>query len=73
MSDNGDAEVFQVLHGQIGQDRLVYLILAECRLILPEAKPPQPDHDVHERAPNSGLSHHGPTLSACRVARSNRK
>jgi hypothetical protein len=28
---------------QARKDRLVYLILAECRLILSEAKAPQPD------------------------------
>jgi hypothetical protein len=28
----------EVLRGEVGQDRLVYLILAECSLILPEAQ-----------------------------------
>ena len=41
---------------QVRQDRLVYVILAEHRLILPEAQAPQPDRNVHE-APNSGLLH----------------
>ena len=39
---------------QVRQDRLVYLVLAECRLILPEAQAPQPDHDVHEGTRTSG-------------------
>ena len=30
------------------QNRLVYLILAECRLVLPEAQAPQPDDNVHD-------------------------
>src|SRR5262245_31168804 len=51
-----DAKLLQVLVRQAREDRLVYLILAECRLILPEAQAPQPDHDVHDSAPNSGLS-----------------
>ena len=55
MSNNRDTEVFQVLRRQVGQDRLVYLILAECRLILSKAQAPQPDRDVHFGAPNSGL------------------
>ena len=35
---------------QAREDRLVYLILAECCLILPEAQAPQPDHNVHDGA-----------------------
>jgi hypothetical protein len=37
---------------QARENRLVYLILAECRLILPEAQAPQPDHDVHASVRN---------------------
>ena len=37
---------------QARKNRLVYLILAECRLILPEAQAPQPDHNVHDGAHN---------------------
>jgi hypothetical protein len=48
--DDRDAEVFQVLRREVRQDRLVYLILAECRLIFPEAQAPQPDHNVHDGA-----------------------
>jgi hypothetical protein len=33
--------------------RLVYLILAESRLILPEAQAPQPDHNVPDGRPQS--------------------
>src|SRR5215471_16745005 len=47
-----DAKLLQVLVRQARQDRLVYLILAECRLILSEAQAPQPDHDVHGGALN---------------------
>jgi hypothetical protein len=50
-----DAKLLQVLFREARKNRLVYLVLAECRLILPEAKAPQPDHDVHNGAPNSGL------------------
>src|SRR5262249_21509844 len=48
---------WRVLRRQVGQDRLVYLVFAEDRLILPEAKAPQPDHNVHDGAPHSGLLH----------------
>ena len=36
---------------QVGQDLIVDLILAECRLILFEAKPPQPTSDIHSGTP----------------------
>ena len=54
MPDNRDAEVFQVLTRQARKNRLIYLIFAECRLILPEAQAPQPDHNVHDGANNRG-------------------
>ena len=47
-----DAKLLQVLVRQARENRLVYLILAECRLILPEAQAPQPDHNVHDGAHN---------------------
>ena len=50
-----DAELLQVLFRQARKDRLVYLVLAECRLILPEAKAPQPDHNVHDMS-QSGVA-----------------
>src|SRR5262245_8420553 len=54
-----DAQLLQVLVRQARENRLVYLILAECRLILPEAQAPQPDHNVHDGAPTvRGGTHH---------------
>src|ERR1700747_1651092 len=47
MSDKSDAKILQVLSRQPRQDRVVDLILAEGRLILFEAKLPQPTSDVH--------------------------
>ena len=52
--DNRDAEVFQVLTREVRQNRLVYLVLAEDRLVFPEAQAPQPDHNVHDGAHNRG-------------------
>ena len=49
---DGDAKLLQVLVRQARENRLVYLILAECRLVLSEAQAPQPDHDVHDGAHN---------------------
>jgi hypothetical protein len=40
---------------KLGMNRLVYVILAEDRLVLAEAQAPQPDHDVHNVAPTLGL------------------
>ena len=51
------AKVLQVLRRQVGQDRLVYLVFAEYRLVLPKAQTPQPDHDVHNQRPPSGVAH----------------
>jgi hypothetical protein len=48
-----DAKLLQVLFRQALKNRLVYLILAENGLVLPEAQVPQPDHNVHERAPRN--------------------
>ena len=50
----GDAKLLQGLVRQARENRLVYVILAECRLILPEAQAPQPDHNVHDDAHNRG-------------------
>jgi hypothetical protein len=55
-----DAKLLQVLVRQAQQDGVVYLILAEGRLILPEAQAPQPDHDVHDDVPIRVAGHHGP-------------
>src|SRR3984957_14090408 len=52
MPEGCDAKLLQVLVRQTRENRLVYLILAECRLILPEAQAPQPDHDVHDGRPS---------------------
>ena len=57
MLKRGDAKLFQVLVRQARENRLVNVILAEDRLILPEAQTPQSDHDVHDGAPYSGLQH----------------
>jgi hypothetical protein len=50
----GDAKLLQVLCREVRQNGLVYLVLAEDRLILPEAQAPQPDHNVHDGAYNRG-------------------
>src|SRR6516162_5184939 len=56
VTDCSDAKLLQDLVRQARQDRLVNLILAECRLILPEAQAPQPDHNVHDGPHNRGWS-----------------
>jgi hypothetical protein len=40
-------KLFQVLARQTRENHLVYVILAEDRLVFPEAEAPQPDHNVH--------------------------
>ena len=49
-----DAKLLQVLVRQAWENRLVYVILAEDRLVLREAQAPQPDHNVHDSAHNRG-------------------
>src|SRR5262245_6511395 len=48
VTDRGDAKLLQSLMREAREKRLVYLILAECRLIPSEAQAPQPDHNVHD-------------------------
>jgi hypothetical protein len=48
----------QVLVRQARKNRLVYVILAEDRLVLPEAQAPQPEHNVHDGAHNQWCAHH---------------
>jgi putative SOS response-associated peptidase YedK len=43
-----NAKLLQVLRRQLRQDHFVDLIFAECRLVLCEAKAPQPSHNVHD-------------------------
>jgi hypothetical protein len=50
MPKRRDAKLLQVLVRQARENRLVYVILAESCLILPEAQAPQPDHNVHDGA-----------------------
>jgi len=50
-----DAKLLQGLVRQARKNRLVYLVLAESRLITFEAKAPQPTPDVHKRALNASM------------------
>jgi hypothetical protein len=55
VSKRRDAKLLQVLVRQARENRLVYVILAEDRLVLSEAQAPQPNHDVHASVRNGGL------------------
>jgi hypothetical protein len=48
--NNSYANILQVLCRQAQQDRVVDGVIAECLLILPEAKTPQPTPNVHDGA-----------------------
>ena len=66
MPQRGDAKLLQVLVRQARDNRFVYLIFAEDRLILPEAKAAQPDNNVHDNAPQSGMAaHHRAARGEC--------
>ena len=45
-----NAEVFNVLRRQVWQDRVVDVVLAECRLILTKAKVSEPRPDINGSA-----------------------
>ena len=62
MPNHGDAQVLQVLRRQVGQDLLADLILAECRLILFEAKPPQPNSESSMSGAPVRLPLHDPAV-----------
>jgi hypothetical protein len=57
VAERGNAKLLQVLVRQARENRLVYLVLAEDRLVLTEAQTPQPDHNVHRGDPLSGVAH----------------
>ena len=54
MTNRTGAKLLQSLVRQTRENRLVYVILAECRLVLPETQAPQPDHNVHYGVPDEG-------------------
>ena len=66
MTKRGDTKLLQVLVRQARENRLVYVILAEDRLVLREAQAPQPDHDVHDGRPSiMGGAYHRPGKRGC--------
>jgi hypothetical protein len=54
-ANRGDAKLLQGLVRKARKNCLVYVILAEGRLILPETQAPQPDYDVHATFRKRGL------------------
>src|ERR1700756_1705153 len=52
VTKRGDTKLLQVLVRQAWENRLVYVILAEGRLVFPETQAPQPDHYVHDGCPS---------------------
>ena len=56
MPQRGNAKLLQVLSRQARKNRFVNLVLAERSLILSKAKAPQPNHNVHRGAPQSGVA-----------------
>src|SRR4029077_8426621 len=66
VSKRRDAKLLPVLVREARDIRLVYVILAEDRLVLAEAQASQPDHDVHDGAPYSRFNgHDGPAPREC--------
>jgi hypothetical protein len=61
----GNAKLFEVLGGEAREDPLVDLFVAECRLVLFEAKAPQPEHNVHDGVPQSTQTHDRPNGNGC--------
>src|ERR1700746_2613776 len=65
MPDRSDTKLLQVLRRQTREDGVVDVILAECRLILFEAKLPQPTSDVHGATLVRLPLHDPPGKTAC--------
>ena len=51
MPDRGDAKVFEIVSGQLGQDLGVNLVLPERLLVALQPQLPQPSRDVHKPSP----------------------
>jgi hypothetical protein len=67
-------EATPTLVRQARENRFVYVILAEDRLILPEAQAPQPNHDVHDGGLSPTAAHDRPKkkgVSSARLLRPN--
>ena len=62
-----DANFLQVLRREAREDPLVDLVVAEGHLVFFEAQAPQPDHDIHDGAPNQGCR-----TSSCGTQRASR-
>jgi hypothetical protein len=60
-----DSKLLQVLVRQTRKHRLVYVILSEGRFVPPKAQASQPDHNVHDGAPNGSLPIMTPALCGC--------
>jgi len=52
VTKRGDTKLLQVLVRQARENRLVYVILTEDRLVLREAQAPQPTSNIHDGRPN---------------------
>ena len=53
MPDCCDAKFLEVLRRQVGQDRLVYLVLAESHPLTSRGRGSQPDHEMRQPRPQS--------------------
>src|SRR5215471_13541994 len=60
-------QLTEMIFREVGKDVLVYLVLAEYRLILFEAQAPQPDHNIHDGAQTQGC--HTSSCGTQRVSR----
>ena len=68
MTKRGDTKLLQVLVRQARENRLVYVILTEDRLVLREAQAPQPTSNIHDGRPNPmGQRNLGLGETACPV------
>ena len=65
MSNNGDAEVLEVLRRHIGQDAIIYRVIAKHGLVLLKAKAPKQACHIHDGAQLSFEPHHRPGERPC--------
>ena len=65
MAERGDAKLLEVLRRQVRQNRLINLIFAEDRLVLPEAQRSQTTRSITGAPIIGSGTHHDPAQSGC--------
>ena len=66
MSNRTDADVPEIVGGQLREDRSVDLVVAKCLFVLLQSEAVEPRRNVHARLPDAILAAPGNLISICR-------